>query len=65
MQNADSEAAFEAADEALRAADEAHDIVQDYEWENEKSNKLVFIGKDLDHQTIKKQLDFCRFTSKD
>ena len=39
--------------------------LDDYEWENEKSNKLVFIGKDLDHQTIKKQLDFCRFTSKD
>ena len=39
--------------------------LDDYEWENEKSNKIVFIGKDLDHQTIKKQLDFCRFNSKD
>mgnify|MGYP003325360191 CR=1 FL=1 len=27
--------------------------LDDYEWENEKSNKIVLIGKDLDHQTIK------------
>ncbi len=39
--------------------------LDDYEWENEKSNKLVLIGKDLDHQTIKNQLDCCRFNSKD
>ncbi len=35
--------------------------LDDCEWENEKSNKLVLIGKDLDHQTIKNQLDCCRF----
>ena len=35
--------------------------LDDYEWENEKSNKIVLIGKDLDHQTIKNQLDCCRF----
>ena len=38
--------------------------LDDYEWENEKSNKIVLIGKDLVHQTIKNQLDFCRFNSK-
>jgi len=39
--------------------------LDDNEWDNEKSNKIVLIGKDLDHQTIKNQLDFCRFNSKD
>ena len=39
--------------------------LDDYEWENEKSNKIVLIGKDLDHQTIKNQLDCCRYNSKD
>ncbi len=39
--------------------------LDDYEWENEKSNKIVLIGKELDHQTIKNQLDCCRFNSKD
>ncbi len=38
--------------------------LDDYEWENEKSNKIVLIGKDLDHEIIKNQLDFCRFNSK-
>jgi len=37
--------------------------LDDCEWENEKSNKIVLIGKDLDHQTIKNQLDCCRFNS--
>ena len=37
--------------------------LDDCEWENEKSNKIVLIGKDLDHHTIKSQLDFCRFNS--
>jgi len=37
--------------------------LDDSEWENEKSNKIVLIGKDLDHQTIKNQLDYCRFDS--
>jgi len=39
--------------------------LDDYEWESEKSNKIVLIGKDLDHQTIKNQLYHCRFNSKD
>ena len=39
--------------------------LDDDEWEDEKSNKIVLIGKGLDHQTIKKQLDFCRFNSED
>jgi len=37
--------------------------IDDCEWENEKSNKMVLIGKDLDHQTIKKQLSSCRFST--
>ena len=37
--------------------------LDDYEWEKKKSNKIVLIGKDLDHQTIKNQLNFCRFNS--
>ena len=37
--------------------------LDDEEWTKEKSNKIVLIGKDLDHQTIQKQLDFCRFNS--
>ena len=36
--------------------------LDDCEWENDKSNKIVLIGKDLDHQTIKNQLDCCRFS---
>ncbi len=39
--------------------------LDDFEWENEKSNKIVLIGKDLDHQTIKNQLDCCRFNSEE
>ena len=39
--------------------------LDDYEWGKEKSNKIVLIGKDLDHQTIKNQLDCCRFNSKE
>ncbi len=39
--------------------------LDDDEWRNEKSNKIVLIGKDLDHQTIKNQLNFCRFNSTD
>ena len=37
--------------------------LDDEEWTREKSNKIVFIGKDLDHQTIKKQLSSCRFST--
>ena len=34
--------------------------LDDDEWENEKSNKIVLIGKNLNHQKIKQQLSSCR-----
>ncbi len=37
--------------------------LDDEEWTKEKSNKIVLIGKNLDHQTIKNQLESCRFNS--
>jgi len=37
--------------------------LDDEEWTREKSNKIVLIGKNLDHQTIKNQLSSCRFNS--
>ena len=37
--------------------------LDDEKWTTEKSNKIVLIGKDLDHQTIKKQLSSCRFSA--
>ena len=37
--------------------------LDDEEWTKEKSNKIVFIGKNLDHQTIKNQLESCRYNS--
>ena len=37
--------------------------LDDDEWTKSKSNKIVLIGKNLDHQTIKNQLDSCRFNS--
>jgi G3E family GTPase len=37
--------------------------LDDEEWTKEKSNKIVLIGKNLDHQTIKSQLSSCRFNS--
>ncbi len=37
--------------------------LDDEEWTKEKSNKIVLIGKNLDHQTIKNQLSSCRFNS--
>jgi len=37
--------------------------LDDEEWTKEKSNKIVLIGKELDHQTIKNQLSSCRFNS--
>ncbi len=36
--------------------------LDDEEWKKEKSNKIVLIGKNLDHQTIKNQLSSCRFS---
>ncbi len=35
--------------------------LDDEAWTKEKSNKIVLIGKNLDHQTIKNQLSSCRF----
>ncbi len=37
--------------------------LDDDEWTKEKSNKIVLIGKNLDHQTIKNQLSSCRFNT--
>ena len=37
--------------------------LDDEEWTTKKSNKIVLIGKNLDHQTIKNQLSSCRFNS--
>ena len=37
--------------------------LDDEEWTKEKSNKIVLIGKNLDHQTIKKQLSSCIFST--
>ncbi len=37
--------------------------LDDEEWTKERSNKIVLIGKNLDHQTIKNQLSSCRFNS--
>ena len=36
--------------------------LDDEEWTKEKSNKILLIGKNLDHQTIKNQLSSCRFS---
>ncbi|MBO8243356.1 GTP-binding protein [Prochlorococcus marinus XMU1411] len=37
--------------------------LDDEEWTKEKSNKIVLIGKNLNHQTIKNQLSSCRFST--
>ena len=37
--------------------------LDDDKWLDEKSNKIVLIGKDLDHQAIKNQLSSCRFST--
>ncbi len=37
--------------------------LDDDEWTKEKSNKIVLIGKNLDHRTIKNQLSSCRFST--
>ena len=37
--------------------------LDDEEWTKEKSNKIVLIGKNLDHQTIKNHLSSCRFST--
>ena len=34
--------------------------LDDDEWRNEKSNKIVLIGKNLNHEKIKQQLSSCR-----
>ena len=37
--------------------------LDDEDWKNEKSNRIVLIGKNLNHHEIKDQLDFCRSSS--
>ena len=39
--------------------------LDDDDWTKDKSNKIVLIGKELDHKCIKNQLDACRFNSKE
>ena len=33
--------------------------IDDSEWLDERKNQLVLIGKDLNHELIKKQLESC------
>ena len=37
--------------------------LDDDEWTSDRSNKIVLIGKNLDHEKIKNQLDSCRSNS--
>ena len=37
--------------------------LDDEDWKNKKSNKIVLIGRNLNHQEIKEQLNFCRSNS--
>jgi len=39
--------------------------LDDEDWKKDKSNKIVLIGKNLNHQEIKDQLDLCRSKSLD
>ena len=39
--------------------------LDDEDWKKDKSNKIVLIGKNLNHQEIKNQLDLCRSNSLD
>jgi len=39
--------------------------LDDEDWKKDKSNKIVLIGKNLNHQEIKDQLDLCRSNSLD
>ena len=39
--------------------------LDDEDWEKDKSNRIVLIGKNLNHQEIKDQLDLCRSNSLD
>ena len=34
--------------------------LDDDDWQNERSNKIVLIGKNLNHEKIKHQLSSCR-----
>ncbi|HBY79334.1 MAG TPA: cobalamin biosynthesis protein CobW, partial [Cyanobacteria bacterium UBA11148] len=33
--------------------------IEDEEWKGEKKNQLVLIGQDLDHDTLREQLENC------
>ncbi len=37
--------------------------LDDEQWTNEKSNRIVLIGKDLNHAKIQTQLEFCKCSS--
>ncbi len=37
--------------------------LDDDSWTSERSNKIVLIGKDLNHKKIKEQLNFCKYDS--
>ena len=39
--------------------------LDDEDWKKDKSNRIVLIGKNLNHQEIKNQLDLCRSNSLD
>tara|TARA_B100000900_G_scaffold137923_1_gene116858 strand:- start:365 stop:583 length:219 start_codon:yes stop_codon:yes gene_type:complete len=39
--------------------------LDDEDWKSKKSNKIVLIGKNLNHQEIKDQLAFCRISPSD
>ena len=39
--------------------------LDDEDWKKDKSNKIVLIGKNLNHQEIRNQLDLCRSISLD
>ena len=39
--------------------------IEDDEWKGEKKNQLVLIGQNLDHETLREQLENCIFLSSD
>jgi len=39
--------------------------IDDSEWKGEKKNQLVLIGQNLDHETLRSQLENCLGTPKE
>ena len=37
----------------------ANAFIDDTDWEGPRKNQLVIIGRDLDHDTLKQQLQAC------